>query len=219
MDRLRFAHEAVRTVAILVLLGGIAAVIAQAPDAVGPAHAAARSVEMGDNFFSPASMTVTVGDTITWPNNGNLPHTTTSGIRGAQVPGWDHTVFTGASSPAVSFLQPLSTTTPTRTPTPTVTPTATVTPTMTPTPTATLTPTPNRTPTPSPMRTATVTPSTGVPIEVAAPTPSPIPPDTGGQAVPTPLLPALVALGIILLLAGLRSIRKRQVTRSPIRSE
>jgi plastocyanin len=45
----------------------------------GKAHAAASaSVTMGDFFFSPASVTVAVGDTITWHNTGQAPHTATA---------------------------------------------------------------------------------------------------------------------------------------------
>jgi plastocyanin len=45
----------------------------------GPkAHkASSTSVSMGDFFFSPASVTVNVGDTITWHNSGQAPHNAT----------------------------------------------------------------------------------------------------------------------------------------------
>jgi plastocyanin len=43
------------------------------------AHASASAtVTMGDNFFSPNSVTVAVGDTVTWKNNGQAPHTATA---------------------------------------------------------------------------------------------------------------------------------------------
>jgi plastocyanin len=42
------------------------------------AHASASaSVTMGDFFFSPASVTVSVGDTVTWRNTGQAPHNAT----------------------------------------------------------------------------------------------------------------------------------------------
>jgi plastocyanin len=45
----------------------------------GKAHAAASaSVTMGDFFFSPASVTVAAGDTVTWHNSGQEPHTATA---------------------------------------------------------------------------------------------------------------------------------------------
>jgi plastocyanin len=45
----------------------------------GKAHAAASaSVNMGDFFFSPASVTVATGDTVTWHNSGKEPHTATA---------------------------------------------------------------------------------------------------------------------------------------------
>jgi plastocyanin len=43
------------------------------------AHAAASaSVTIGDFFFSPSSVTVAVGDTVTWTNTGDAPHNATA---------------------------------------------------------------------------------------------------------------------------------------------
>jgi LPXTG-motif cell wall-anchored protein len=54
-----------------------AAVTATSP--AGVAHkAASQSVNMGDFFFSPASVTISVGDTVTWHNSGQAPHTATA---------------------------------------------------------------------------------------------------------------------------------------------
>jgi plastocyanin len=39
---------------------------------------ASASVTMGDFFFSPSSVTVAVGDTVTWRNNGQAPHNATA---------------------------------------------------------------------------------------------------------------------------------------------
>jgi len=45
----------------------------------GKARASASaSVAMGDFFFSPASVMVAVGDTVTWHNNGDAPHNATA---------------------------------------------------------------------------------------------------------------------------------------------
>jgi plastocyanin len=45
----------------------------------GKAHAAASaSVNTGDFFFSPASVTIAVGDTVTWRNTGEAPHNATA---------------------------------------------------------------------------------------------------------------------------------------------
>jgi plastocyanin len=59
--------------------------LADSPPATGPsgggakAHkAASASVTMGDFFFSPTSVTVAVGDTVTWHNTGQAPHTATA---------------------------------------------------------------------------------------------------------------------------------------------
>ncbi|MGA9635114.1 MAG: cupredoxin family copper-binding protein [Solirubrobacterales bacterium] len=40
--------------------------------------AASASVTIGDFFFSPASVTVAVGDTVTWRNSGQAPHNATA---------------------------------------------------------------------------------------------------------------------------------------------
>ena len=49
--------------------------------ALGPASmagAASKAVSIGDNFYSPASVTISAGDTVTWTNNGAAPHTVTA---------------------------------------------------------------------------------------------------------------------------------------------
>jgi plastocyanin len=45
-----------------------------------PAHAASHAITMASYAFSPASATITVGDTVTWTNTDQAPHdvTTTS---------------------------------------------------------------------------------------------------------------------------------------------
>jgi plastocyanin len=59
--------------------------IADSLPATGPAGGGAKahktsstSVTMGDFFFSAASVTVNVGDTVTWHNSGQAPHTATA---------------------------------------------------------------------------------------------------------------------------------------------
>lgn len=37
------------------------------------------TVSIGDNFFNPPNLTISRGTTVDWTNNGNLPHTATSG--------------------------------------------------------------------------------------------------------------------------------------------
>jgi plastocyanin len=44
----------------------------------GARKSASASVTMGDLFFSPASVTVAVGDTVTWHNTGQAPHNATA---------------------------------------------------------------------------------------------------------------------------------------------
>ena len=54
-------------VAVLALAGG-----------PPPTEAATQAVSMGDNFFGPDALTVAVGDTVTWSNDGAVPHTATA---------------------------------------------------------------------------------------------------------------------------------------------
>ncbi|MDQ3881118.1 MAG: cupredoxin domain-containing protein, partial [Chloroflexota bacterium] len=41
-------------------------------------HAADTSVTIVDDAFQPASVTISVGDTVTWVNTGDHPHTVTA---------------------------------------------------------------------------------------------------------------------------------------------
>ena len=67
----------------------VAIVLACAIFVVNPDRASAQmsaTVGMSDNFFDPASVTVDVGATITWVNNGGNNHTATgSGIDTGQI--------------------------------------------------------------------------------------------------------------------------------------
>lgn len=56
------------------------------PTAV-PVSSKAGSVSMGDNFFSPTTVTIGVGESVTWTNNGQTDHTATgSGFDTGTVP-------------------------------------------------------------------------------------------------------------------------------------
>jgi LPXTG-motif cell wall-anchored protein len=52
-----------------------AAATSKQPKAVA---AASALVSIGDNFFSPATVSVAVGDTVTWKNNGQAQHSATA---------------------------------------------------------------------------------------------------------------------------------------------
>lgn len=56
------------------------------------------TVSMEDNYFDGAGITVPAGTTVTWVQNGNNPHTTTSydGL-------WDSGIIAGASGGTFSF--------------------------------------------------------------------------------------------------------------------
>lgn len=67
---------ATAVVIVIVLLGLPSA----APSLMAPsvARGATHVVDVGDGFFSPTSLTVTVGDTVTWTNVDDSPHTATA---------------------------------------------------------------------------------------------------------------------------------------------
>jgi plastocyanin len=60
--------------------------------------AASASVSIGDNFFSPASVSISVGDTVTWANNGQAQHSAT-----ANNGSFDTGVFGPGSSRSQTF--------------------------------------------------------------------------------------------------------------------
>lgn len=48
-----------------------------------------KVVAMKDNIFDPASLTITVGDTVVWVNQGSIAHTSTSGQGCTKDGKWD----------------------------------------------------------------------------------------------------------------------------------
>jgi len=48
-----------------------------------------HTVNMAGSVFSPATLSIAQGDTVTWVNNDNIPHTTTSGPQGAPNGIWN----------------------------------------------------------------------------------------------------------------------------------
>ncbi len=63
------------------------------------AHASASAtVSMGDNFYSPASVSIAAGDTVTWSNNGQAPHSAT-----ADDGSFDTGVFNSGQSRSETF--------------------------------------------------------------------------------------------------------------------
>jgi len=59
------------------------------------------SVSIGDNFFSPQSVTVNVGDTVTWTNNGNAVH---NSVNSGTFP-WNSGTLSSGQSYSVTFMQ------------------------------------------------------------------------------------------------------------------
>jgi plastocyanin len=59
---------------------------------------ASASVSVGDNFYAPGTVSVAVGDTVTWNNNGQAPHSAT-----ADDGSFDTGVFDPGGSRSVTF--------------------------------------------------------------------------------------------------------------------
>lgn len=182
-------------------LVGIVALAVGLTIASWPASAVASThmVAVKNFQFAPASVSVSVGDTVSWTFSG-APHTVTSGAPGAPDGQFDSGVVNAGGTFAATFSTPgaypyfcgvhpaqmsgtvvvaaLPGGTPTPGPTPRPTPRAT----------ATSTPTPGPTPRPSPRAIATSSPTPTVP-PTPSPTPSPAATPTGGPsptATPSP---------------------------------
>jgi plastocyanin len=201
------------------------------------ARAANAPVSIADFAFSPPTVTVAVGDTVTWTNNdGGIPHTVSSDSGGDLASGQlaggatyqktftvagtfayhcdihpsmtAQVVVTGAAATATSTLAP--TNTPTATPTPAATVAATVTAAATATATATNTPTPAAAASP----TGATTPGpTATPA--ASPTSAPQPPatgdgDGGGDDTATVVTSGIVAIAIVLAVGAAVFVRRRR---------
>ncbi len=67
--------------------------------AISTAGAALVPISIVDFQFEPASVTVAVGDSIRWTNNGTVPHTATSGDNCEASGDWD----SGTLEPGQSF--------------------------------------------------------------------------------------------------------------------
>ena len=177
----------------------------------GPAFAAGRSVAIGDASFSPATITIRAGDTITWTNRSDLPHNVIFASFGSKMymeagERYSHTFrsagtfkyqctlhsFTGKVI-VTRAASPKPTPKPTKKPTPEPAAPATASPSPTPTPT------PSPTPTPAPGQTAS-----------PAPPPSVVGPATPAADTSGPLIAILVALVVAGLVGvGAFVVRRR----------
>ncbi|MBA4169310.1 MAG: cupredoxin family copper-binding protein [Chloroflexi bacterium] len=62
----------------ITLVALVVAVLPMTLAATTPARAATHAVEIADFAFAPATLTITVGDTVTWTNEDAVAHTATS---------------------------------------------------------------------------------------------------------------------------------------------
>ncbi len=83
----------------MLLLVGFAALALAAAIGCSPAKSATEHVDMFDTYFSPASLTVAKGATVTWVNKGAVTHTSTSGADGVADGNW----ASGNMAPGDSF--------------------------------------------------------------------------------------------------------------------
>ncbi|WP_405644949.1 cupredoxin family copper-binding protein [Streptomyces sp. NBC_00019] len=210
-------------------LGAVLALLALLLLAPGQASAASYRVAMQGYAFAPASLTVHVGDTVTWTNGVTAPHDvkTTSGPVAIHSPmldkgqSWTHTFTAAGAYGYYCTVHPDMTAritvlaapkpTPTPTPTPTHHGTGTSHEAM-PMPTRTA-PTTHRatatSPKPSAPASPSESPSTSPPVAAAAPQTEPV-------AAARPLQPLLLLTGLIagvavlcLLLVGSRAAASR----------
>lgn len=196
------------------------------------ASAAVRSVDISGFAFVPQSVTITVGDTVTWTNRDAAAHS-------ARVSGVGTTaVLTQGQSGSLSFMnagtfpydcgihgssmtgtvivRAAATAPPTQAPTPVPTAIPTVAPTPPPTPVPTVANTVPPTPIPSPSPTAsavaTIAASGTAAPTVAVATPTQQAPAPAGENTDLTAL-ALIAIAVMLLIpvaaAGLRRLRAR----------
>ena len=200
-----------------------------------PMSAAGHNVSIVDYAFSPSSISVRVGDRVTWTNTGMAPHNVTFGSFGSPYSmshgaRYTHTftkagtfVYTctihGFSGKVVVLGAPA---TPRPTPKPTPRPTPKPSPKATPKPTSKPTPAPTARPTPTPAPTSTTAQQTAAPVAVASPsqlaiiTPTaaatnPAAPasSSGGDATGPPLIVLVGLLGASVIAAGAVLLRRR----------
>jgi plastocyanin len=70
--------------------------------AARPARAAQTwNVTIGDNYFYPSTITINVGDTVTWTNSGSMVHTTTANPGQAEF--WDSGGMSGGATFSHAF--------------------------------------------------------------------------------------------------------------------
>ena len=171
----------------------------------GPAVAAGRSVAIKDASFSPATITIRAGDTITWTNRStDIPHNVIFSTFGSDYmnPGdrYGHTFKTPGTFRYACTLHSFygkvvvlraATPKPTRKPTPKPAPALTPAPSPTPSPRSTPTPAPSPSPTPSPTASPTVAPT---PVPSVA---GPASPTADSYGLPIAIIVALVVAGLI----------------------
>lgn len=199
----------------------------------GAASAAVRPVDIANFAFSPASVTINVGDTVTWTNKDAAAHSARVGGVGTtnvllQGQSGSLTFNAAGTFPydcgvhgpsmagtvvvrAVATPPPTAPPTPQPTPVPTVrtqppTPVPTAQPTVAPTVAPTESPSPSPTPTPTPTVAPTATPSPTVAVAVPT-TPAPAPAasaDGGGNSAPLLIGAAVLAALAVVAYAVLR---------------
>ena len=91
-------HEPVARPRTRSLAAGSVAIAAMLFVGGGGAAAADQSVAIADFLFTPSTVTVTVGDTVTWTNSGAIVHTAT-----ATGGSWDTGDIAPGASAAITF--------------------------------------------------------------------------------------------------------------------
>jgi len=106
--RIRLIIAAATTVAAVTACGGAGAPSSNSSStsssATGASPEVSHSVAIKNFAYSPASLTVVVGTTVTWTNSDPTPHTTTADTSAPMS--WDSGNLTSGQSYAVTFSKP-----------------------------------------------------------------------------------------------------------------
>lgn len=60
-------------------------------------------ITIGDLFFRPSTITLSVGDTVVWRNDGSFPHTTTAGTPGNRTGSWHSGTLSNGETFSTTF--------------------------------------------------------------------------------------------------------------------
>lgn len=78
-----------KTLLLGMALALIAAGACSSSDPTSPPPPGSNQVQMQSSSFSPRTITINAGESVTWVNGDSRPHTSTSGTNGSSDGAWD----------------------------------------------------------------------------------------------------------------------------------